>query len=302
MGHGTWDAQTYHSTTLRNIEKGKTFDYSNTMLRTQPRSAWKVNELLDPKRKNQQGDNSGTIVRESLDFEEHPNTTPIVVSFDVTGSMGTIPGVIVKELPKLMQALIDGGVPDPQVLIMAIGDANTDALPLQVGQFESDNRIDRQIEALVLEGGGGGQMAESYELGAFFLAHYTHLDSVILRGEKGFAFFIGDEQIYSRVNGQQFENLTGEKLGERDPDTKGVFTALRESFEPYFLFAQQGYYDYESIVPASTSRGSIRDYGYGALGWEELVGENVVQVPDAHKIVDVIVDTVAVAQKDRITA
>lgn len=300
MGHGTWDAGTYRSTTKRNLDAGTTFDYSDTMLRSQPRSKWKVHELLDPKRKNENGDHTGQITRESIDFPEHPDTTPIVVGFDVTGSMSTIPHVIVKALPNLMQRLIDGGVPDPQVLIAAIGDAHTDTLPLQVGQFESDNRIDRQIEGVVLESGGGGQMAESYELLAFYLAHYTHLDAVELRNEKGFAFFIGDEQAYDKVDADQWQRLTDETVGERETDTKGVFDALKDSFDPFFIYMQQGGYTYDQIVPASTRRQQARYTGRGAYGWADLVGENVVGVPDANKIVDVIVDTVVVAQGDRI--
>ena len=55
----------------------------------------------------------------------------------------------------------------------AIGDATCDRVPLQVGQFESDNRMDDDLGRIVLEGGGGGQQTESYELAMYFMARHT---------------------------------------------------------------------------------------------------------------------------------
>lgn len=308
MGHGAWSGHTYKATTLRSLSEGKSFDYSDTMMRSQPRSSWKVNELLDPKRKNQNGDHAGQITRESLDFPEHPNTTPIVVVFDVTGSMRSVPQVLVAKLPSLMQTLIDGGVQDPQILIGAIGDAYSDTLPIQVGQFESDNRIDRQIEALVLEGGGGGGNHESYELMAYFLANYTHLDSVELRDEKGYCFFIGDERIYRKVNAAQVEQHIGEKVGQRELDTRAVFDQLRESFEVHFMFSAHGGYTPAEVVPSSVGQEQggdrwYKDYPFpGTYGWADVVGQNVHTMPDAEKVCDEIANIVKVAEAEKIRA
>ena len=55
----------------------------------------------------------------------------------------------------------------------AIGDATCDRAPLQVGQFESDNRMDDDLGRILLEGGGGGQKTESYELAMYFMARHT---------------------------------------------------------------------------------------------------------------------------------
>ena len=65
---------------------------------------------------------------------------------------------------------------DPQIMFGAIGDATCDRVPLQIGQFESDNRMDDDLGRIVLEGGGGGQMTESYELAMYFMARHTALD------------------------------------------------------------------------------------------------------------------------------
>lgn len=291
MGHGAYSGEVHRSTTMRRLASGDDFNYSKDTY-TKPRDQWKVHELLDPKRENQKGDHAGTIIRESLDFEEHPNTTPIVVVFDVTGSMRHVPRVIVQQLPKLIQTLLDAGVPDPQVLIGAIGDAYSDTLPIQVGQFESDNRIDEQIDKLVLEGGGGGSGQESYDLMAYFLANYTHLDSLELRGKKGFCFFIGDERVYHNVQANQVKRHIGVDLPEEKEgviDTKDVFADLQEKFQTYFLVSEHGGYTREHSVPARTGE---RDYG-----WSELIHEEQILVmPDATHVTEKVAEIIKVRE------
>jgi len=66
----------------------------------------------------------GLRVRESRDSESHPHSLGIILALDVTGSMGEIPELLAKkELPGFVKLLLDHGVPDPQVLFMAVGDA-----------------------------------------------------------------------------------------------------------------------------------------------------------------------------------
>lgn len=63
-----------------------------------------------------------TGVRESRDSNEHPETTPIIIALDVTGSMRRTPHEMIKDnFPKLMDALMQLGVKDPQLLFMAVG-------------------------------------------------------------------------------------------------------------------------------------------------------------------------------------
>ena len=85
-------------------------------------------------------------VREARDSEEHPNSTPIAIGVDVTGSMGYLSSEIIKNsLNELMKKLYSTKlVEDPQLMFAAIGDT-TDEAPLQVTQFESDIRIAEQL-------------------------------------------------------------------------------------------------------------------------------------------------------------
>src|SRR5262249_20618935 len=142
-------------------------------------------------------------VRESRDSDVHPESHAVAVLLDVTGSMQTVPRILQKSLPRLMGLLIRKGyLEHPQILIGAVGDATCDSAPLQVGQFESGIEIEEDLGRLFLEGGGGGQVTESYELAMHFLAHHTSLDCVEKRGKKGYAFLIGDEAPYPRVKRQ----------------------------------------------------------------------------------------------------
>lgn len=155
MGSGNWSANTYSTNTGSKISSGRTFGYSNTT-KSQSRNTWKAHESLDPKKKaGSASPLAGQIVREARDNDEHPNSVPISVFFDETGSMGTIPRVVQEKLGGLFTLLLRKGyVEDPQLLIGAYGDAYTDSVPLQVGQSESDNRVDETLDNLFLEGYG----------------------------------------------------------------------------------------------------------------------------------------------------
>lgn len=301
MGHGSWSRDKYTTTTLRSLETGKNHDYSKKMMRSQPRSSWTVHETLDPKRENRDGDHAGTIIRESLDFDEHPNTTPVVIVLDVTGSMAYIPAIIQGKLPDLMQTLIDAGVPDPQVLICAVGDAYSDAVPVQIGQFESDNRIDEQIDKIVLEGGGGGGNHESYDLVAYFLANYTHLDSFELRGKKGFCFFIGDERLYDEVNPEQVEKHIGVDLPQAH-DTADVFADLKEKYEVFFLYSNHSGSGGAHVIDNSKARQEGHGRA-GAIGWDLVVDkEQILILDDADQVCETVSKIVAVREGDRVEA
>ena len=63
-------------------------------------------------------------MREARDNDEHPNSTPIAIGVDVTGSMGYLSESIIKNsLNELMKKLYASKViPDPQLMFAAIGD------------------------------------------------------------------------------------------------------------------------------------------------------------------------------------
>jgi hypothetical protein len=275
MGSGLWSVDRYATAAGIKARAGTPdFAYSRSTMHAPP-SARKVHPNLDP---------MGVKFRESRDSDEHPESVAIAVFFDVTGSMHSIPEVLQKKLPELMGTLIRKGyVEHPQILFGAIGDAGCDQMPLQVGQFESDNRMDENLEMIVLEGGGGGGNHESYELAAYFMARHTSIDCFEKRGHKGYLFIVGDERIYSSVRAEQVKRLIGDGL-ETNLPTAQIFAELRERYEVFFLFAKEGSYQPEQVT--DTDAGDA-----ASLGWKRLLGQNVLELDRA----DAVCESVALA-------
>ncbi len=281
MGGGTWDNTTYTSNASAARARGaSSFDYSDQI--RSGRVTASVHDLLNPL--TVAGPTSpfaGRVMREVTISDEHPRPTPIAIMLDVTGSNISAAIAVHAKLPQLFGLLQRKGyVEDPQVLIGAIGDANSDRVPLQVGQFESDNRIDAMVEAMYLEGNGGGQRHETYELGAYFLARHTYLESWHKHGRKGYAIFIGDELPYDMIkrnygsvrgHGHTLASLTGDTL-EDDISTEQIFKELQEQYEVFFLFQEQGSYSESEILPA----------------WRKLLGENALTLQDPNTVCEFI--------------
>lgn len=273
MGSGTWDSSTYTSNASTRAAAGQsTFHYSS-----QVRSgavAAKAHDLLDPLTKA--GDASpfaGKVMREVTISDEHPNPTAVAIMLDVTASNGEAAIAVHAKLPQLFGLLQRKGfIEDPQILIGAIGDANKyDRVPLQVGQFESDNRIDAMVEAMHLEMGGGGGGNETYELGAYYLARHTYLEPWHKQGRKGYAIFIGDEKPYDSISKANIATYTGDTL-EADVTTAQAFEELKEQYEPFFLFQKQGSYSEEAVLPT----------------WRALIGENALTLEDPNNVCEFI--------------
>lgn len=269
MGGGIWTSDVYEEyERLRAMRGESAFAYDAT-LRKKPRDQWAVHPTLDPQWRNTHGER----VRESRDSDEHPAATSIAVMFDVTGSMGGIPVVLQQKLPELLGLLLRKAyVPDPQILFGAVGDATCDRVPLQVGQFESDNRMDAHLANLVLEGGGGGQDTESYELAMYFLARHTVIDSWERRRKKGYAFFIGDECAYGKVKRSEVARLIGDQLIDDIP-VKKIVTELRQRYHVFY------------ILPKGAAHGGERkmlDF------WRDLLGQNVLELDDPTAVCETI--------------
>jgi len=178
----------------------------------------------------------GLKVRECRDSADHPNSLGIVFALDVTGSMGDIPHLLAtKELPNFMKLLTACGVAHPQLMFMAIGDANSDHAALQVGQFESTAELmDQWLTWSFLEGGGGGTGEESYDLAFYIAAQHTDMDNWVKRKQKGYLFLTGDENPYPAVSRHHIDTLVGEKLDEDIPLAE-VIAAAAETFHIFFL-------------------------------------------------------------------
>lgn len=261
MGSGRWSTDVYSAAASYRAATGTSaFAYSDGGART-------VHPSLDP---------LGVLTREARDSAEHPNTTPIAVLFDVTGSMGDVPRTLQAKLPQLLGLLLRKGYcPDPQLLFGAVGDASCDHVPLQIGQFESDNRMDSDLANIVLEGGGGGQRHESYELAMYFLARHTTIDSA-RNGRRGYAFLIGDELPYGTVKVDEVRRVIGDPLTESIP-VEAIVAELQLNYHVYYL------------MPAGSAYAGDRTI---LARWQQLLGENVVELADLDAVCETIALTI----------
>ena len=164
--------------------------------------------------------------------------------------------------------------------IGGIGDATCDIAPLQVGQFESGNEVEDDLSRLYLEGGGGGQKTESYELALYFLARKTAIDCWEKRRAKGYAFLIGDEMPYGRVKRREVEHVFGDTL-KADIPIADIVAEVQEKYELFYILPNlTSYYDNPQIL----------------LTWQKLLGQNALRLPDPAAISESIAATIGLAE------
>ncbi|WNI19327.1 hypothetical protein [Actinacidiphila sp. ITFR-21] len=274
MGSGNWSTDVYDAATRYRAASGTgAFAYSDRVTNSAPRNSWRAHQSLDP---------HGLTVRESRDSAEHPTSLAISVLFDVTGSMGGVPRVLQTRLPDLFGLLLRKGyVEHPQILFGAVGDATCDRVPLQLGQFESDNRMDDDLGNILLEGGGGGQMTESYELALYAMARHTALDCHEKRGRRGYLFLIGDELPYGKVKAREVRDVLGEKI-PRDIPVQEILAELQRKFHVFY------------ILPAGTSYAGNREV---LSAWRGLLGQNVIELDDLDAVCETIALTVGLGEE-----
>lgn len=269
MGSGRWSATTYLDKDVLRRKAGKdVFDYSGTAIRT---GVLRPHQTLDPQ---------GMGIRESRDSAEHPTSNAIFISLDVTGSMGAVVRGIHADLPQLHELLLGHNyIADPQILFAAVGDATCDRVPLQVGQFESDNRMDQNLENMLLEGGGGGQNTESYEIMLYVAARHTAIDCWEKRRRKGYLFVIGDEMAYPAVKRSEIQRLIGPGL-EADVPLEQIIREVQERYHLYY------------VIPGGASHGKdrrITDF------WDHHVGaQNVIRLDQPEDTSECIALTIGV--------
>jgi hypothetical protein len=274
MGSGNWSTNVYDAAARYRAAAGTdAFAYSDHVTTSAPRSGWRAHQSLDP---------HGLTVRESRDSDEHPTSLAISVLFDVTGSMGGVPRVLQTKLPDLFGLLLRKGYTEhPQILFGAVGDATCDRVPLQLGQFESDNRMDEHLGNILLEGGGGGQMTESYELALYAMARHTALDCYEKRGRRGYLFLIGDEMPYGKVKAREVREVLGETIS-RDIPVQQILAELQRTFHVFY------------ILPAGASYvGNSEVLGL----WRRLLGQNVIELDDLGAVCETIALTVGLGEE-----
>ncbi len=265
MGSGAWREDTFRSYAKKmNRTVGADGRIAGEMSNQEIFLARNLDKMLDPE----------NVTRECCDSEEHPNTIPVILALDVTGSMGNAAVEVAKQLNVIMTQLYEK-VKDVEFMIMGIGDFVYDRCPLQVSQFESDIRIAEQLDKVFFEFGGGGNKYESYTAAWYFGARHTRLDAW-KRGKKGMIITMGDERINPYLPKEQLKNIIGDKL-QGDVETKDLYEEVTEKYELYHLNVRHG-----------------RDWDLAGIrrSWKEYLDEKHFREVNLNSLTNEIIDIV----------
>jgi hypothetical protein len=262
MGGGRFSAATYQKNAQAYVTKSRA-------------------ELFQEKKISQAFDPLALKDRESCASSEHPDPTSIIIACDVTGSMGKIPEALLKGgLGQIMVSLMKiSSISNPQVMFAAIGDMDHDKAPLQVTQFESDNRIEEQLKKLYLEGGGGGNNIESYHCIWYFAVHKTRLDS-LKKEKKGILFTMGDEMVPDRLKADHIRKFIDKNYQGPDILTSQLAREVADKYDVFHLVVQE------------TS--TYKDIGEEKMSncWRQLLGERAIFIPSHTEIPNRIIATI----------
>ena len=267
MGGGSWTTSAYKS-------------YATTMCRAVTtdgdiKGDFSAQQMFTKRSMDEQL-NPYNVIRECVDSEEHPNTVPVILALDVTGSMGASAVEVAKRLNTIMTKLYED-VNDVEFMIMAIGDLAYDTYPIQASQFESDIRIAEQLDKVYFEGGGGGNSYESYTAAWLFGARHTKLDCW-KRGKKGLIITIGDEEInpYLPLNPLK-TNLSDEIQSEIN--TNDLYEEVKDKYKLYHL----------NVTSSSSGK---RNADKNVKSFANIIGEQNVSNTTIEEITDKIVNII----------
>ena len=223
MGCGSFTTSAY---AYYNSSLGR--EYDTTTLRASVKSvqeAYKQTRLhpsLNPK----------GVIRECVNNEEHPNTIPVILALDVTGSMGNACKEVAEALGIIMVDLYKK-FKDIEICIMGIGDLAYDDAPIQISQFESDIRIAEALDKVWMEHGGGGNTYESYTAAWYMALRHTKLDCH-KQGRKGIIITMGDEALNPYLPQRELEAVTGDSLQD-DIETPDLYEEVSKKFDIFHI-------------------------------------------------------------------
>jgi hypothetical protein len=221
-----------------------------------------------------------------LDRIKTKSKSPLIILCDVTGSMGEWPATIFSKLPYLELEGKEYLGDDMEIAFGAIGDYTCDRYPLQMRDFAKGLDLKKRMEELVIEGGGGGQIRESYEMGALYCARNVDMPLA----SKPICIIIGDEGFYDTINKADAKKHARVDIEGR-LKSSDVFDELKRRFAVYLVR--------KPYEPSHREELSHTDKTIHAQ-WEKVLGnDHIVMLPDAGRIADVIFGILA-QETDRV--
>lgn len=217
MGGGSFSYQNYasKSASLRSAPKEKVLGAS------------RCDPTFDPK---------NITTRESLNSVTNPQATPMIIGLDVTGSMGDIAIELLRNgVGRTVEGILaNESITDPQILFAAVGDSKCDRNPLQVTQFEADNRMVDQLQLIWNEGGGGANGGESYHLPWIFASRMVSADAH-REGRKGYIITVGDEPVHHYTSDEEIRRTFGRSFYEGTVKTPDVYAEVCKNWYVFHI-------------------------------------------------------------------
>lgn len=225
------------------------------------------------------------VMRESCDSDEHPNSTPIIIALDVTGSMSSILLNVAKKVGDTMLEIISRKcVSDPQICFVAVDDYITSFEKcIQVTQFESDIRIAKQMNDLSFIELGGGNTWESYADVWWFAKNHTKCDA-IKKGRKGVIITIGDDGIQTKISRKEIKDVFGDTIETDSVDVNKLYSQVKRDWEVYHISLENGN-SYRDRVKKS---------------WNDMLGQRHIILKDEDKLNEIIVSLLQTLKGDDI--
>jgi hypothetical protein len=232
-------------------------------------------------------------------FNEFRDVIPILIGLDVTGSMDIVSKNLVKgQLGSLMTNLkkvFNRPNENLQMSFAGIGDAKSDKAPLQVTHFESDERVAEQLNRIYLEGAGGGNGAESYNLLWWYAANKTQLSCIKddKHKRKGILITVGDDNVHpSLLPAEIHKILDPHYSGKDEVSNKSLLEAARKQYEIYHIVLIDGHaYNFGVSLEGSFEK-TDEDKLKEANKWKSLLGETNVIYTQIEKVHEAIVEIV----------
>ena len=211
----------------------------------------------------------------------------LVIELDVTGSMGDNAKMLYDKFPMLWGQLEQQNyLEDFSISIVANGDCTCDGAPIQVCDFAAGKKLDTWIKRLFLEGGGGGQGTETYEMPAYFYAHKVRFTHPKADQQKPFYISIGDEAPNASIPRDALETHFGNKgKAEGDLSSADVFKQVREKYHYKHIHIPYG-------GDATTDTEVKRQ-------WKKYIGSDLISVAEPKAVVDVLIGVVALTTGKR---
>ena len=267
MGYSRWDAASTATYTATSALYSKAISFKDVFINRNLITA------LDPKH---------ITMRESRRSEANPNPTPIILALDDTGSMGTIAhNIAAHGLGTLIKEIFDRTpVTDPHIMFMAVGDVEYDHSPLQASQFETDYTMVEQLSQLFIEGNGGGNFSESYNLPWHFAQFHTSADAFEKDGRKGYLFTFGDELVPPDLTSWELDKVYG-KRQEQVRTNRQLLDDLVSKYHVFHLMIEEGNFMKHAKQKV-------------AGDWIALLGENAIPVSNYKALSEIIISIMQV--------